>query len=125
MRDPKKSSKKPADKKPLEPPPSSLETLRTCCKIEITPSFKRSAKKYSAGILEEVARRITAVGESFGKPHLHSGLGIRDLSAPNLFECRLGLHVRLIFRKDGDTKPPTLFFVLMGDHASVTKYLKR
>jgi hypothetical protein len=34
--------------------------------------------------------------DGFGFPHLHSGLGIRRLRR-DLFECRAGLHNRIIF----------------------------
>jgi hypothetical protein len=64
------------------------------------------------------------VGKHFGKPHQHQGLRIRDLGS-NLYECRSGLDVRLIFVEDGTTKPPTLYFDMIGNHADVRRYLKR
>lgn len=68
--------------------------------------------------------RLEEVGNQFGKPHQHQGLGIRDLGS-DLYECRSGLDVRLVFVKDSTTKPPTLYFDMIGNHDDVRRYLKR
>jgi hypothetical protein len=72
----------------------------------------------------DLTERINEVGKQFGKPHRHAGLGIRDLGG-GIYECRSGLDLRLVFVKDGDTKPPTLYFDMIGNHDDVRKYLKR
>jgi len=96
------------------------------CEVLSTPAFKRAAKKLK--LTEEgkadLVARMKAVGESFGKMHLHTGLGIRDLGG-GVYECRSGLDLRLVFVKDPDTKPPTLYFDMVGNHDTVRKYLKR
>ena len=46
-------------------------------------------------------RAIDAVRDGFGKPHFHSGLGIRRLRR-NCFECRAGLDLRLAFARTPD-----------------------
>ena len=68
--------------------------------------------------------RIQEVGRQFGKPHRHAGLGIRDLGG-GIYECRSGLDLRLVFVKEGTTKPPTLYFDMIGNHDEVKRYLKR
>ena len=68
--------------------------------------------------------RIQEVGRQFGKPHHHAGLGIRNLGG-GIYECRSGLDLRLVFAKDGTTKPPTLYFDMIGNHDAVKRYLKR
>ena len=57
--------------------------------------------------------------ESFGHPHAHSGLGIRKLR-PHLFECRVGLDLRLLF-KDRDTGVEAFW---IGNHHQVQTFLR-
>jgi hypothetical protein len=54
--------------------------------------------------------------EEFGQPHLHSGLGIRKLRG-HYFECRAGLHWRLVFK---DT-PDGLVVAFLGNHDEVRR----
>ena len=49
-----------------------------------------------SGERERIAVSLRALRDGFGLPHLHSGLGIRRLHK-DLFECRAGLHWRVIF----------------------------
>jgi hypothetical protein len=51
------------------------------------------------------------LAESFGRPHVHSGLGIRKLSN-KLFECRGSLALRFIFQD----RPTDLFVSFLGNH---------
>ena len=39
--------------------------------------------------------------ESFGKPHLHAGLGVRKL-APDYYECRIDLRWRILLYQRRD-----------------------
>ena len=54
----------------------------------------------------------------FGRPHLHSGLGIRKLRR-HAFECRAGLHWRLIFQDTAEG----LIVVFLGTHDEVRRLL--
>lgn len=96
------------------------------CEVQTTTAFKRAVKKLKLSDVERecLIGRIKEVGKQFGKPHLHQGLGIRDLGG-DLYECRSGLDVRLVFVKDSTTKPPTLYFDMIGNHDDVRRYLKR
>ncbi len=63
-----------------------------------------------------------ALGEipaAFGRPHLHSGLGIRQLR-PGTYEARAGRHLRAVFNREGDT----LVVELLGNHNDVQRYLR-
>ena len=71
------------------------------------------------------AERVGAVlallelGEAFGNPHRHSGIGIRKLRA-NIFECRAGLANRFGFQDAGDT----LVVVFLGNHDELRRWLR-
>src|SRR5437764_12355195 len=45
----------------------------------------------------DVVLKLLELGNAFGNPHAHSGLGMRKLRA-DLFECRAGLVLRILFR---------------------------
>jgi mRNA-degrading endonuclease RelE of RelBE toxin-antitoxin system len=68
---------------------------------------------------------IRRAQESFGQPHQHSGVGIRDLapkgSRYRVYECRISKAVRLVFTI---VDPSTLFFHMMGNHNEVQRFLK-
>ena len=56
---------------------------------------------------------------AFGRPHVHSGLGIRQLR-PGTYEARAGLHLRAVFNREG----ATLVVELLGNHNEVQRYLR-
>jgi mRNA-degrading endonuclease YafQ of YafQ-DinJ toxin-antitoxin module len=66
------------------------------------------------------------VRENFGRPHLHAGTGIRDLSPKGskegIYECRINRSVRLVFTVEA---PSILYFHMMGNHDDVKRYLRR
>lgn len=41
--------------------------------------------------------------EAFGRPHVHSGLGVRKL-LPGVFECRATISLRFVFRDTQDAE---------------------
>jgi hypothetical protein len=53
-------------------------------------------EKLSIADRKRVGDSLCALRDGFGVPHLHSSLGIRRLRK-DLFECRAGLHRRIIF----------------------------
>ena len=53
-------------------------------------------EKLSNAEREQIAASLRALGDGFGRPHLHAGIGIRRLRK-DLFECRAGLHWRIVF----------------------------
>jgi hypothetical protein len=57
--------------------------------------------------------------ESFGRPHAHSGLGIRKLGK-KLFECRGTLALRFVFQD----RQNDLFVSFLGNHDEVKSLLK-
>jgi hypothetical protein len=69
----------------------------------------------------EIGAAITQIGLVMGRPHQHSGIGIRKLGS-SFFEGRAGLRLRLIFEMIDDG---VLYFHLLGTHDEVRKFLKR
>ena len=57
---------------------------------------------------------------AFGHPHVHGGLGIRQLRL-GIYEARLGLSIRVIFVRFRDT----IEIQVIGSHDEVRKYLRR
>lgn len=85
--------------------------------VELSKRFKKIVR--AAGREEEVSATLRLVLEGFGRPHVHSGLGIRKLSG-RLYECRTGLAWRLIF----EARTGVLTFDFAGDHDEVQNYLR-
>jgi mRNA-degrading endonuclease YafQ of YafQ-DinJ toxin-antitoxin module len=89
-------------------------------RIETAKSFLRSLSRRSDAELQQVAITMQETAGSFGLPHSHSGVGIRRLGR-NLFECRVGLDLRLLFKAG----PGTLTFVFSGNHDDIQAYLRK
>ena len=62
---------------------------------------------------------LCELGESFGRPHAHSGLGIRKLGN-KLFECRASLALRFIFQD----RTTDLFVSFLGNHDEIKALLR-
>lgn len=88
-------------------------------RIQHTKAFIRSLRGRSEAELQAVAAAMTEAGETFGHPHRHSGVDIRRI-AKTIFECRVGLDLRLVFKRAGDA----LVFDFAGNHDEVEGYLR-
>ena len=64
---------------------------------------------------------MNAVVAAWGKPHLHSGIGIRRLTK-TVFECRIGLGDRLAFAFIAT--PPELVFFFLGNHDGIQNLMR-
>ena len=62
---------------------------------------------------------MAALGDAFGKPHLHSGLGIRRLKR-DYFEFRADRDTRMVFKLEGSTAS----VMLVGNHDDVQRFIK-
>ena len=80
--------------------------------IDFSPRFRSSAQTLPAESQQQVAEAIAALREQFGRPHAHSGVGIRRLSGA-LFECRVGRDLRVVFELSGGLAT----LVLVGTHS--------
>jgi hypothetical protein len=88
-------------------------------KVEKTKSFLRSLSHCTDDELKSVAESMQSAAETFGRPHLHTGVDIRRLGK-NLFECRTGIDLRLLFKSG----PNEIVFVFAGNRDDVRAYLR-
>jgi mRNA-degrading endonuclease RelE of RelBE toxin-antitoxin system len=88
-------------------------------KILVRPSYTRSLKKFSHDEIAEINEAISKLSDSFGHPHVHSGLSIRKLRKA-IFEIRAGLDIRILFTRESRD----IVLVLAGDHDEVRAWLK-
>jgi hypothetical protein len=58
--------------------------------------------------------------QAFGRPHVHSGFGIRQLR-PGIYEFRIGLSLRAIFVRFGEV----IEIQMIGSHSEVRIFLRR
>jgi hypothetical protein len=87
--------------------------------ILLSPRFHDSIKKFSAADLARIEQALLWMPDSFGQPHAHAGLSIRRLRA-NIFECRAGLKIRLLFR----ARLGALEFFFAGSHDDVSRLIR-
>lgn len=66
-----------------------------------------------------VLAALAEIPAAFGRPHVHAGLGLRQLS-PGIYEVRAGLGLRAVFVRLGDA----LKVQLLGNHEDVRRYLR-
>ena len=62
---------------------------------------------------------LCGLPETFGRPHLHTGLSIRKLTQTT-FECRANINLRFLFHN----RPDGLYVSFLGDHDEVRAVLK-
>ncbi|HUI05437.1 MAG TPA: hypothetical protein VL486_00370 [Verrucomicrobiae bacterium] len=86
-------------------------------KIETTRRYDRKFASLPASIQSQVLEAIASLVAAFGSPHAH--LGLRKL-AGRLYEFRVGLHLRIVFRHDRDT----LYLLLIGTHDEVKRAVR-
>ena len=88
---------------------------------DLLAQLRRSPKEAR----HQVGEAIRTVQENFGRPHQHSGIGIRGLapkgSGDHVYECRLSKGVRLVFTL---VDRRLLYFHMMGTHDQVQQFLK-
>lgn len=87
--------------------------------VLLSPRFQAALKNLNSADLVRVEDALRGVPDIFGKPHVHAGLSIRRLRK-NIYECRAGLKLRLLFRATTDA----LEFFFVGDHNSVQRLIR-
>ena len=87
--------------------------------LVIDPDVQRKLLAWPKEQRANVVLKLLELGNAFGRPHEHAGLGIRKLRA-DLFECRSGLALRVLFR----VSQTELIVRFVGTHDDVQKYLR-
>jgi mRNA-degrading endonuclease YafQ of YafQ-DinJ toxin-antitoxin module len=81
-------------------------------------SYQRAFQRLSPTQRIAVNAVIARLPEIFGRPHLHSGIGIRPFGG--FYECRVGRDLRVLFVFDeGD-----FILVTAGNHDAVTRFIR-
>ena len=82
------------------------------------PSYQRAFQRLSPPQQTAVNAAIGRLQDIFGRPHLHSGIGIRPFGG--FYECRVGRDLRVLFVFDeGD-----FVLVTAGNHDAVTRFIR-
>lgn len=87
--------------------------------LSIDPGVFRRLRELPKNERVECLPALCELIESFGRPHVHSGLGIRKLGN-KLFECRGSIALRFIFQD----RPEDLFVSFLGNHDEIKALLK-
>ncbi len=83
------------------------------------PSYVRSLKRFSKAEVDDINGALEVFAAKLGKPHEHSGLGVRKLRK-KLFELRAGLQIRILFAMEsGD-----VVLTFAGSHDEVRAWIK-
>jgi mRNA-degrading endonuclease RelE of RelBE toxin-antitoxin system len=87
--------------------------------VLLSPRFFASLKKLNDADVTRVEEALRVLPDCFGQPHFHVGISIRRLRK-NIFECRAGLKVRILFRASAQSLD--IFFV--GGHDDVRRLIR-
>jgi len=87
--------------------------------ILLSPRFYAALKHLSDVDFARVEAALQVIPDCFGHPHTHGGISIRRLRE-NIFECRAGLKVRLLFRQNGNV----LEFFFAGNHDDIRRVIQ-
>lgn len=87
-------------------------------RIETVPAFRQAARRLTARQVTELETAFRRLPEAFGRPHAHSGLGIRRFG--DFFEVRVGLKLRALFA----WAPPVATFVFVGTHDEIAAFVR-
>ena len=87
--------------------------------VLLSPRFCAALNNLSDADVTRVEEALRLLPHCFGQPHVHSGISIRRLR-DNIYECRAGLKVRLLFRANSTALE--IFFV--GNHDQVRRVIR-
>jgi mRNA-degrading endonuclease RelE of RelBE toxin-antitoxin system len=87
--------------------------------ILFSPRFLAALKKLNEAEVSRVEEALRVLPEFFGRPHVHGGISVRRMKG-NIFECRAGLKLRLLFRASESALE--VFFV--GNHDDVQRLIR-
>ena len=88
--------------------------------LAIDPAVIHRLRELPKNERVECLLALCDLSDGFGKPHVHSGLGIRKLGG-KLFQCRGNHGLRFIFQDRGTE----LFVSFLGNHDEIRALLRR
>lgn len=88
--------------------------------LAIDPAVLRRLRSLPKNERVECLLALCDLVETFGQPHVHSGLGIRKLGT-KLFECRGNRSLRFVFQD----RSADLYVSFLGDHDEIKALLRR
>lgn len=87
--------------------------------LSIDPAVLRRLRNLPKNEKSECLSALCELPETFGRPQVHSGLGIRKLGN-RIFEFRGNVSLRFIFQD----RPADLFVCFLGNHDEVKALLQ-
>ena len=87
--------------------------------LSIDPAVMQRLQRLPKSEKVECLLALCDLADTFGRPHVHSGLGIRKLGS-RLFECRGNIALRFIFQD----RPADLFVSFLGNHDEIKALLR-
>jgi hypothetical protein len=87
--------------------------------VLLGPRFLAALKHPGGTDLNRTEQALRVLPDCFGDPQRHAGISIRRLRK-NIYECRAGLKVRLLFR----VKEQSLEILFVGDHDEVRRFIR-
>lgn len=88
-------------------------------RILLTEKFQRDVRKLSQIERARCFELLLSLSKLTGKPHTHSGFGLRKIHKSGIWEARLGLALRLILA----IRKNELILVTVGSHEHVRRFL--
>ena len=82
------------------------------------PSFNRAFAELSPQQQHRVEAAKARLEQTFGRPPLHSGVGLRSIGS--FFEFRAGLGLRVLFVSSGGD----LLLVTVGNHDHIARFIR-
>lgn len=82
------------------------------------PSYERAWRRLGPAERLRVNQAVGRLEAAFGRPHSHSGLGLRAFG--RYWELRAGLDLRVLLLAEGGD----FFLVTLGSHDELRAYLK-
>lgn len=88
--------------------------------IVLRDSFLRVCRRLTEDERAALMQILVNLRADLADPARNSGLGLRKLNPHPVWEARLGLKMRALFRLEGDR----VIFVFLGSHDEVGRFLR-
>lgn len=87
--------------------------------LSIDPDVMKRIRELPKNEKSECLIALCDLHQSFGQPHLHTGIGIRKLGA-TIFECRGNRSLRYLFQN----RAADLYVFFLGNHDEIKALLR-